>query len=203
MSSQIPPISSLLTPPNPADQIPGTQSSSSSNDTLGANAFLQLLTTEMENQDPTSPQDPTESVTQLAQFSELQYQQQLTSAFQSFQSNFSVLQASSLIGKEATMETSSSSGSSSTVTGTISSIDVENGEPYVTMIGSNGQTISNSNGTPLLFSLSQIVGIGTSSSSGSNPGSGSSNPGSGSNPGSSNGTAPSTGSTSPNPSSGS
>jgi flagellar basal-body rod modification protein FlgD len=140
----------------------------------------------MENQDPTSPQDPTESVTQLAQFSELQYQQQLTSAFQSFQSNFSVLQASSLIGKQATMETSSSSGNS-TVTGTINSIDVENGEPYVTMLGSNGQPIANSNGTPLLFSLSQIIGIGNSSSTN----------GSGSNPSSGSGTAPTTGPTSP------
>jgi flagellar basal-body rod modification protein FlgD len=143
-------------------------------DALGPNAFLQLLTTELQNQDPDNPQDATESVTQLAQMSELQYQQQLTSAFQAFQSNFGVLQAASLIGKAATVNTgtsSSSSSSSSTVTGVIQSIDVQNGTPYFTMTNSSGQTITNSSGSPLLFSTSQIVGIGSASSvtgSGSN-----------------------------------
>jgi flagellar hook assembly protein FlgD len=130
---------------------------------LGPNAFLQLLTTELQNQDPDNPQDATESVTQLAQMSELQYQQQLTSSFQAFQSNFGVLQAASLIGKAATVSTGSSSSNSSTVTGIIQSIDVQNGTPYFTMTNSSGQTITDNNGNPLLFSTSQIVGIGDAS----------------------------------------
>ena len=131
--------------------------------TLGPNAFLQLLTTELQNQDPTSPQDPTQSVTQLAQMSQLQYQQQLTTAFQSFQSTFGVMQAASLIGKSATVNTGTANAgsNSSTVTGTISSISVQNGVPYFTMTGPSGATISDSNGNPLLFSTTQIVGIGT------------------------------------------
>jgi flagellar basal-body rod modification protein FlgD len=135
-------------------------------DSLGPNAFLQLLTTELQNQDPDNPQDATESVTQLAQMSELQYQQQLTSAFQAFQSNFGVLQAASLIGKAATVNTgtSSSSSASSTVTGIIQSIDVQDGTPYFTMTNASGQTITDTNGDPLLFSTSQIVGIGSASS---------------------------------------
>src|ERR1700758_676206 len=115
------PISQLTTQPNPADQLPGTQQSSSGSD-LSPNAFLQLLTTELMNQDPTQPQDPTQSVTQLAQFSALQYQQQLTSSFQNFQSNFGVMQAASLIGKQATVNVGASAGTaasdgSSEVTG--------------------------------------------------------------------------------------
>jgi flagellar basal-body rod modification protein FlgD len=163
------PISQLTSQPNPADQMPGTQSSSSGSQ-LSPNSFLQLLTTEMMNQDPTQPQDPTQSVTQLAQFSALQYQQQLTSAFQGFQSNFSVLQASSLIGKQATVQVSSNSasGGSSTETGTINTIEVQNGQPYFTMLQSNGQPYVDGNGNPLLFSLSQIVGLG-SGSGGSTP----------------------------------
>lgn len=162
--STIPSISQLTTAPNPADQLPGTQSSSSGSQ-LGPNSFLQLLTTEMMNQDPTSPQDPTQSVTQLAQFSALQYQQEMTAAFQGFQSNFGVLQASSLVGKSVTVGVTDSSGNSSTTTGTINSIAVENGVPYFTMLDSNGKPITDNSGNPLLFSLTQIVGIGSSTES--------------------------------------
>lgn len=149
-------------------------SATSSDDTLGPNAFLQLLTTELQNQNPDQPQDATESVTQLAQMSELQYQQQMTSAFQSFSSNFGVLQAASLIGKAATVNTGTSStgSNSSTVTGIIQSIDVQNGQPYFTMTNSSGQTITDSSGNPLLFGTNQIIGIGSASSvSGSGSGS--------------------------------
>ncbi len=166
------PISQLTTQPNPADQLPGTQSSSSGSD-LTPNAFLQLLTTEMMNQDPTQPQDPTQSVTQLAQFSALQYQQQLTSAFQAFQSNFSVLQASSLVGKQVTVGVTDSQGNSSSETGTINTIEVQNGTPYFTMLQSNGQPYVDNNGNPLLFSLSQILGIGSGSTGTGSTGTGS------------------------------
>ncbi len=139
-------------------------SATTTDNDLGPNSFLQLLTTELQNQNPTQPQDATESVTQLAQMSELQYQQQLTQDFASFQSNFSVLQAASLIGQAATVNTSTSgSSNSSTVTGIVSSIDVQNGTPYFTMTNASGQTISDSSGNPLLFSTSQIVGIGSAS----------------------------------------
>ena len=165
MSGTIP-ISQLTTQPNPADQLPGTQQSSSGSD-LSPNAFLQLLTTEMMNQDPTQPQDPTQSVTQLAQFSALQYQQQLTSAFQGFQSNFAVLQASSLVGKQVTVGVTDASGNSQTETGTINTIEVQNGQPYFTMLQPNGQPYVDNNGNPLLFSLQQIIGIGAGSTGGS------------------------------------
>lgn len=175
------PISTLTTQPNPATQMPGTQSSDSGSQ-LGPNSFLKLLTTEMMNQDPTSPSDPTQSVTQLAQFSALQYQQQLTAAFQGFQSNFSVLQASSLVGKQVTVETQDTAGNTSTTTGTVSSIDVQNGVPYFTMNDSQGNPITATDGKQLLFSLTQILGIGAaggSGGSGSSSGGGSGGSGSG------------------------
>src|SRR5579863_1306198 len=162
-----PPIASLIN----INQ-PGSAAATTSANTLGPNDFLQLLTTELQNQDPTQPTDPTQSVTQLAQMSQLQYQQQLSSAFQSFQSNFGVMQAASLIGKSATVNTGTSStgSNSSTVTGTISSIEVQGGQPFFTLVGSNGQTITDGNGNPLLFSTTQIVGLGSASSSSSTNG---------------------------------
>lgn len=165
-TGSVPSISQLEATPSAASQLPGTANSSNS---LGPNSFLQLLTTELQNQDPTSPSDPTQSVTQLAQFSALQYQQQLSDSFASFQSNFGVLQAASLVGKQATVEVTSATGQSTT-TGTIQTIAVENGTPFFTMTGSNGQTITDNNGNPLLFSLTQIIGIGgATAASGTTP----------------------------------
>ncbi|HEV7178616.1 MAG TPA: flagellar hook capping FlgD N-terminal domain-containing protein [Candidatus Baltobacteraceae bacterium] len=154
-------ISSLIGVNQPAS--PG--SSKSNGSAIDPNEFLTLLTTELQNQDPTQPTDPTQSVTQLAQFSALQYQQQLSSSFANFQGTFGVMQAASLIGKEATVEeTSATTSNSTTVTGTINSISVQNGQPYFTMTGSDGKTIADNNGNPLLFSTQNIVGIGTAAS---------------------------------------
>ena len=132
----------------------------SSGSTLGPDAFLTLLTTELKNQDPTQPQDPTQSVTQLAQFSQLQYTQQLASSFSGFQSNFGVMQSSALLGKTVTASTgaAATSGASTTVTGTVTSINVQNGQPFFTM-STAGKPITDSQGNPLLFSTSQIIGI--------------------------------------------
>ncbi len=144
----------------------GASSSSNSSSTdpsqqLGANQFLQLLTTELSNQDPLNPVDDTQSVAQLAQFSALQATNELNTSFQNFQSNFGVMQASSLIGKTVTVVTPDASGNSSNVTGTVSTIAVQNGQPYFTMTGSNGKPLSDSNGQPLLFATTAIVGIGS------------------------------------------
>ena len=50
---------------------------SSATDTLGRNAFLNLLVTQLQNQDPTQPQADGEFLAQLAQFSQLEQLQQL------------------------------------------------------------------------------------------------------------------------------
>lgn len=127
---------------------------------MGSQEFLQLLTTEMQNQDPMKPVDDTQSVAQLAQFSALSATEELNTSFQNFQSNFGVLQSASLIGKTVTVDTPDASGNTSTITGNVASIAVQNGKPYFTMTGSDGKTITDNNGQPLLFSTTEIVGIG-------------------------------------------
>jgi flagellar basal-body rod modification protein FlgD len=127
---------------------------------LGPDAFLKLLTTQLANQDPLKPMDDTQSVAQLAQFSALQASTNLQHDFATFQSNFAVMQSAGLIGKSVAVVSADASGNSSTITGTVNSIQVVNGVPSFTMLDVQGKQITDSNGKPLTFTTSQITGIG-------------------------------------------
>src|SRR5579884_265068 len=113
-----------ITPTSGAGLSSGTTGSTSSNSQINSQEFLQLLTTELQNQDPTQPVDDTQSVAQLAQFSALSATEELNTSFQNFQSNFGVMQAASLIGQSVTVDTPDSTGQTSSVTGTVTSIAV-------------------------------------------------------------------------------
>lgn len=78
---------------------------------LGQDAFLELMITQMKNQDPLSPQSNTEFVAQLAQFSSVQGLEKLNTNFNSFSSSFQsnqALQASSLVGRSVSVESATS-----------------------------------------------------------------------------------------------
>jgi len=134
--------------------------------TLGATAFLSLLTTELQNQDPLNPMDSTQSVTQLAQFQALQSQVTLADSFQSFQSTFAVSQAASLIGLTVAVNNPNSTSGSTSTTGVVTGIQVVNGTPEFALTGSNGQIITGSDGSPELFQMNQITAIVPTGSSG-------------------------------------
>jgi len=75
---------------------------------LGKDAFLQLLVTQLKNQDPLSPQDNGAFVSQLAQFSSLEGINTLNDSVNNISSNYSssqALQASSLVGRSIITQT--------------------------------------------------------------------------------------------------
>ncbi|RZA29257.1 MAG: flagellar hook assembly protein FlgD [Proteobacteria bacterium] len=75
---------------------------------LGKDAFLQLLVTQMQNQNPLDPQDNGEFVAQLAQFSSLESMQSLNSSVGTIVNNYQssqALQASSLVGRSVIAQT--------------------------------------------------------------------------------------------------
>ncbi|HEY8938774.1 MAG TPA: flagellar hook assembly protein FlgD [Cellvibrio sp.] len=74
---------------------------------LGQAAFLELMITQMNNQNPLSPQDNSEFVAQLAQFSSVEGLERLNKSFNSFMSN-NALQASSLVGTSVNVESEKS-----------------------------------------------------------------------------------------------
>ncbi|WP_185231302.1 flagellar hook assembly protein FlgD [Teredinibacter franksiae] len=75
---------------------------------LGQSAFLELMITQLEHQDPLSPQENTEFIAQLAQFSSVESLDKLNNNFDSFTNNFmanQALQASTLVGRSVTVPT--------------------------------------------------------------------------------------------------
>ncbi|MGE8101080.1 flagellar hook assembly protein FlgD [Pseudomonas fluorescens] len=92
-----------------ANGLSAATSSATGGKALGKDAFLQLLVTQLKNQNPLSPQDNGAFVAQLAQFSSLEGITSLNTTVSSLASNFSssqALQASSLVGRSVIAQTS-------------------------------------------------------------------------------------------------
>jgi flagellar basal-body rod modification protein FlgD len=79
-----------------------TNSSATTPDTLTASDFLQILVAEFQNQDPTSPTDPTQYASQMVEFSNLGQLQSINQDLQSSETpQTSLMQAaSSYIGRQ-------------------------------------------------------------------------------------------------------
>jgi flagellar basal-body rod modification protein FlgD len=119
----------------------------SSSNTLGQSAFLQLLVTELQNQDPTSAQDPNTMITQMAQFSSLEQQTDTNTLLTSMQNQVSALfqaQSSSLIGTNVQVTSSSLDLSGGTASVGIS-LPSAAAKVSLTISNANGQTVATLN----------------------------------------------------------
>lgn len=116
-----------------------TQNAKKNNNTLGKEAFLQLLVTQMKYQDPLNPTDDTDFIAQLAQFSSLEQLQNLNQSF-------SDTSALNMVGKTATVSTVDSTGHERTVTGVVD---------YVTRSGSKMKVCINGN----LYDAEDVVSV--------------------------------------------
>lgn len=92
------------------DDLASAASSTAGSKALGKDAFLQLLVTQLKNQNPLEPQDNGAFVAQLAQFSSLEgittLNDSVTSLAGSYKSS-QALQASSLVGRSVIVQTDS------------------------------------------------------------------------------------------------
>ena len=125
------------------------------NGTTAANAmeedytmFLQLMLTQLENQDPTSPMENTEWLSQLAQYSSLEQMTAMNSNMESISTSLENLSANvgtnavisqtlSLVGKEVTLDTDSG-----TIDGIVEEAKFDGGAGFV-KIGDNYYSIAN------------------------------------------------------------
>ena len=110
----------------------GTVNAADSNTTVSQDQFLQLLVTQLQNQDPTSPTDETQMLAQLAQFSSLSETEKLNTTTTSADQFSEMAQSAGLIGKTVTAGTSTSP-----VTGVVSSVSVSNNVTYLDIGGQN------------------------------------------------------------------
>lgn len=105
-----------------------TSKKSSPKNELGKEAFLKLLVTQMQYQDPLNPQQDKDFISQLAQFSSLEQMQNLNETV----SNSG---AFNLVGKNATVTETGDNGTVKTITGIIDFVSRANGKTYVSING--------------------------------------------------------------------
>ena len=99
--------------------------------TLTTADFLQLLTTEMTNQDPLQPMDNAASMAQMAQFSSLDQMNTLSQNFSLMRADQSKYTAASYIGKQVTVLDANQHA----VTGQVTAVDTATDTPQLEING--------------------------------------------------------------------
>ena len=96
--------------------------------TLGKDAFLQLLVAQMKYQDPLNPASNTEYIAQLATFSQLEQMQNLNTMA-------SNSQALSLVGKNVIVKTKNEAGNINYVSGRVDFVNIANNKARISVNG--------------------------------------------------------------------
>src|SRR5687767_12927733 len=82
---------------------PNRTNTTDKNDELGQNAFLKLMIAQLKNQDPMKPQDPSQFMSQLAQFSQVTSTQNMEKSIEGLSDSLrstQVLNGTSLVGHD-------------------------------------------------------------------------------------------------------
>lgn len=93
-------------------------------DGMDKESFLQLLVAQMKYQDPLEPTSNTESISQYAQFTQVQ-------ELQNMSGSMDLQRASALVGQEVWVETTTSTGMTKPIRGRVDYVVYDNGKPYV------------------------------------------------------------------------
>ncbi len=100
---------------------------------LTSDDFMQLLTTQLSNQDPMQPEDNTAMISQMASFTSLSQMNQLVSSFNTMSSDQTLAMATTYIGKQVTVNTGTSTNP--TVTGVVTGVDASGTTPQIKVNG--------------------------------------------------------------------
>lgn len=109
--------------PTSASNAPGTATGSTvAGTSLGGTDFLTLMLAQLKNQDPTSPVDSNTFLSQLASLSQVQGITQLNTSFSALSGSLvsnQAMQASSLLGHQALVDSTTATLASGAVTGAV------------------------------------------------------------------------------------
>src|SRR5688572_13772013 len=108
---------------------------------LDVDQFLQLMITELTNQDPLNPMDNAQLVEQVGQLRSIAASDQLSSTLASLQTGQSLTTASSLIGKEVTALTTNNENISGVVDRVSVEVDPKNNDKRTYLVHIGGQAI--------------------------------------------------------------
>lgn len=98
----------------------------SGDNSLGKDAFLKLLVTQLQHQDPLNPSSDTEFIAQLATFSQLEEMQNLSQ-------NTANSQAFTLVGKEVVIKVEDSAGNPVYILGKVDFVTLVNGKAHLSI----------------------------------------------------------------------
>jgi flagellar basal-body rod modification protein FlgD len=125
---------------------------------VNADTFLQLLVSELQNQDPDNPTDPTQFLTQTAEFEEVEEMNAVQTSVSSMVTAQQSSSATSMLG----MQVSGSDASGNAVSGVVTGVQLTSSGPVlsvgsdtmpysgitsVTLPGSTGSTSPSTNGS--------------------------------------------------------
>ena len=94
--------------------------------TLDQGDFLKLISVQMQAQDPMNPMKDTDFIAQMANFTSLEQMKTLSASFATFIADQRSVDAQSFLGKTVTLLSTEG-----TVTGQVSGITFEDGEPRI------------------------------------------------------------------------
>jgi flagellar basal-body rod modification protein FlgD len=130
--------------------------------------FLQLMTTQLQAQDPTKPMDNSQFASELAQFSQLSATQNIDTDLQTLSGNVSsgmqtsqVLNSANLVGRQVLVPSNSLSYSGTAVAGAVNVTTA--GDVQVSIEDSNGNVVQTMDLGPQQAGLSQFSWNGTDS----------------------------------------
>ena len=111
-----------------ASQASLNQSKAAGSNGMDKDAFLQLLVAQMKYQDPLEPTSNTEYVSQYAQFSQVEQMQNMSGSM-------TLQRASGLVGQNVLIETTGSSGKTTSIQGKVDYVTYENNKAFLSVGG--------------------------------------------------------------------
>ncbi len=87
----------------PTSTVPSTSNQGSSGASLQMDDFLQLLTSQITNQDPLEPMKDTEFISQMANIASLEQMEQFSKGFSKFADSHHAMLAQGYLGREVTI----------------------------------------------------------------------------------------------------
>ena len=125
----------MVNPVSSGAAAPQTQSSAAGSGltSLSASDFLKLLVTQLTNQDPTNPLNPTQMISQTSTLTMVEDITQMNQALSAMESGQQLSQAVSMLSKQVSYQLP---GASATQSGAVSSVQMVSGTPMLLVSGS-------------------------------------------------------------------